>query len=116
MKLDELTKEEINRLATPIWNSLILASNEKDYQKFSDNFLTEMLKHATRENINSQWGNSSVLTSLKPEPEFMGYLKSKERVRVLWKQKSAATDDEILGHLALIIENGEVKVDGAQIL
>jgi len=116
MQLDELTQEEINRLSKPIWNSLILASNERDYQKFSSNFSTAMMKHATCENINDQWENSPVLTSLKPEPEFMGYLKNKERLRVLWKQKSAATDDELLGHLELIIEKGEVKVDGAQIL
>jgi hypothetical protein len=35
---------------------------------------------------------------------------------VLWKQKSSATDDELLGHLELIIEDGQVKVDGAQIV
>ena len=116
MQLNKLTQEEIHKLAAPIWNSLILASNAKDYPRFSNNFSTEMLKHATRENINDQWKNSPVLTSLKTEPEFMGCLKNKERVRVLWKQKSAATDDELLGHLELIIEKGEVKVDGAQII
>jgi hypothetical protein len=46
----------------------------------------------------------------------MGCLKNKERIRVLWKQKSSATDDELLGHLEPIIEDGLVKVDGAQIV
>ena len=46
----------------------------------------------------------------------MGCLKNKERVRVLWKQKSSVIDDELLGHLELIIEDGQVKVDGAQII
>jgi len=116
MQLDELTKEEINRLAKPIWSSLIISANERDYQSFSKDFSTEMFKHATREIINNQWENTPMLTSLKPEPEFMGYLKNKGRLRVLWKQKSSATDDELLGHLELIIEGGQVKVDGAQIV
>jgi len=116
MQLNKLTQEEIHKLATPIWSSLILASNGMDYPKFSNNFSTEMLKLATRENINDQWENSPVLTSLSAEPEFMGCLKNKDRVRVLWKQKSSVTDDELLGHLELIIEDGEVKIDGAQIV
>ena len=116
MQLNKLTQKEIHKLAMPIWNSLILASNEKDYQKFSNNFSTEMLKLTTRENINEQWKDSPVLTCLKTEPEFMGCLKNKERVRVLWKQKSSVADDELLGHLELIIEDGRVKVDGAQIV
>jgi len=57
-----------------------------------------------------------VLTSLKPEPEFMGYLKNTGRIKVLWKQKSSVTDDELLGHLEVIIEGGQVKIDGAQIV
>jgi hypothetical protein len=116
MQLNKLTQEEIHKLATSIWNSLILASNARDYPRFSNNFSTEMLKLATCENINDQWENSPVLTSLNTEPEFMGCLKNKERVRVLWKQKSSVIDDELLGHLELIIEDGQVKVDGAQII
>ena len=116
MILEELDQEDINQLAKPIWESIIIASNKRDYQKFSKDFSIEMLKYATHENINDQWNNSSVLTSLKPEPELMGYLKNKGRVRVLWKQKSSVTDDELLGHLELIIEDGQVKVDGAQIV
>jgi len=75
-----------------------------------------MLKQATRENIHNQWENSPVLTRLQPEPEFIGHLKNTDRVRVLWKQKSSATEDELLGHLELTIEDGKVKIDGAQIV
>ena len=116
MRLNELSQEDIIRLAKPIWDNLIVASNERGYQQFAKDFSIEMLKHATHDNINNQWENSPVLTSLQSGPEFMGCLKSKDRVRVLWKQKSSVTDDELLGHLELIIEDGEVKIDGAQIV
>ena len=116
MQLHELTQEGIIKLVKPIWDNIIVASNERCYQKFSEDFSTEMLKHATRKNIEDQWGNSPVLRSLQPNPEFMGYLKNKDRIRVLWKQKSSATTDELLGHLELIIEIEQVKVAGAQIV
>ena len=95
MQLNKLTQEEILKIAKPIWSGLILASNKTDYQQFSNNFSAEMLKLATQENIDDQWKNSPVLTSLKTETEFMGCLKSKEGGRVLWKQISGATEEDV---------------------
>ena len=116
MQLHELTQEGIIRLVKPIWDNIIVTSNKRCYQTFSKDFSTEMLQHATRKDIEDQWESLPVLRSLQSNPEFMGYLKNKDRIRVLWKQKSSATTDELLGHLELIIENEQVKVDGAQIV
>lgn len=116
MQLDKLTQNTAAELAQPIWDNIILASNERNYQAFSKDFSTEMLEHATPENILDQWDNLPILTSLNSEPEFMGFLKNRGGVRVLWKQKSSATNDELLGLLDLIIEGEQVKVNGAQIV
>jgi len=116
MQIEKLTEEEVFILSKPFWDNLVEASNEESYLKFSRDFSTEMLKHATCKNIEKQWKNEPLLTTLLPNPEFIGFLKNKRGIRVLWKQKLANTVEEQLGHLELIFENGRIKVDGAQIL
>jgi len=116
MELTKLSDTEIQRVATPIWNNIIAAANSQNYVKFSRDFSTIMLKEATQELIESQWHKNAQLTCLKKSPEYLGLLRNNSIVRVLWKQKFINNDEELLGHLELTVEQGEIKVDGAQIL
>jgi hypothetical protein len=116
MQIEKLTNEEVFLLSKPFWDNLIVASNEESYLQFSKDFSTEMLKSTTCEAIENQWKSEPLLTTLLPNPEFIGFLKNIRGIRVLWKQKLANSVEEQLGHLELIFEDGRIKVDGAQIL
>lgn len=116
MQFSRLTQNQIHDIAKPIWDNILDASNKQDYPKFSKDFSQKMSQQVGREDVEQQWQAVPVLSNLSPDPEFMGYLLQQNGVRVLWKQKSSLTDDELLGHLELTIENGRVKVDGAQVL
>ena len=48
MKLLELTDQEILKIADPLWDELIKASNNKDYGGFTKNFSKTMLLQANR--------------------------------------------------------------------
>ncbi|MBE1298757.1 MAG: hypothetical protein GJ680_02445 [Alteromonadaceae bacterium] len=115
MQLNLLSHETIIDIAKPMWDNLIAASNARDYERFILHFSKAMGQEATRENIEAQWENQPVLSSLIKEPELMGCLKGKDAVRVLWKQMSTSTNDELIGYLTLVVEGGEMKINGAQI-
>lgn len=115
MQLNLLSHEAIIEIAKPMWDNLIDASNKRDYEQFIVHFSKVMGQEATLENIEAQWENQPVLSSLIREPELMGCLKGTDTVRVLWKQMSTSTNDELLGYLSLVVEGGEMKINGAQI-
>lgn len=116
MKFEQLSQSEIIAIAKPIWDNIISAGNDKNYDEFSRDFSDDMKKNAIKKDIQQQWKKQPLLSDLLPEPEFIGSLHSEKRLRVLWKQKFSTITDEALGHLELIEVNGIVKVDGAQIL
>jgi hypothetical protein len=116
MDFTNINDVEIQKLATPIWSNIIIASNNKNYVKFSQDFSIMMLQEAPQERIEEQWQKNIQLTLLKEAPEYLGYLLQDKVIRVLWKQKFNNNNDECLGHLELIIEQGKVKVDGALVL
>jgi len=115
MKFANLSPADVEKLAKPIWDNIITAGNDKNYQAFAKDFSITMKKNATREGIEQQWQQEPMLSSLAAEPSFIGILRDNKGIRVLWKQKFKGNDEEALGHLELVIENDEIKVDGAQI-
>ena len=115
MKLLEKTDEEIIKIANPIWDNLVKASNQKDYGAFTRDFSAQMLFGANEVELGKQWTNNKLLTSLSKQKEFLGCLKRNNFVTVLFKQKSDTVPGEFLGRLVLGIEDDKVKVFGATI-
>jgi len=115
MKLLEKTEEEILEIASPIWDDLVIYSNNKDYSGFTKHFSAQMLYGANEVEIGKQWANNKLLTSLSKQKEFLGCLKRNNFVTVLFKQKSDTVPGEFLGRLVLGIEDDKVKVFGATI-
>ena len=115
MKLLEKTDEEILEIANPIWDDLVKYSNNKDYSGFTKHFSAQMLYGANEVELGKQWANNKLLTSLSKKKEFLGCLKRKNFVTVLFKQKSDTVPGEFLGRLVLGIEDDKVKVFGATI-
>ena len=115
MSFIDKTDEEIIKIATPLWDDLVRASNMRDYSGFTKNFSAQMLYGANEVEIGKQWASNKLLTNLSNEREVMGCLRRDLYVTVLFKQKSNAMKGDYLGRLVLGEEDGEVKIFGATI-
>ena len=115
MNLLEKTDEEILKIADPLWDDLVKASNIKDYGGFTKDFSAQMLFGANEVELGKQWANNKLLTSLSKKKEFLGCLRRNNFVTVLYKQTSDKVPGEFLGRLVLGVEDDKVKVFGATI-
>ena len=115
MNLLEKTDKEIIKIAEPIWENLVRASNIKDYGGFTRDFSSQMLFGANEVELGKQWSNNKLLTSLSDKKEVLGCLRRNLHVTVLYKQTSKTVSGDFLGRLVLGIEDNEVKVFGATI-
>ncbi len=115
MKLLELTDQEILKIADPLWDELVKASNNKDYGKFTKNLSKKMLMGTDEVTLGKQWAGSELLTSLSKDRECLGCLRRNDYITVLYKQRSDSVPGDFLGRLVLGIENDEVKIFGATI-
>ena len=115
MDLLNKTDEEIIRIANPIWDNLVRASNQKDYGGFTRDFSSQMLFGANEVELGKQWASNKLLTSLSEKKEVLGCLRRNLHVTVLYKQISNTVPGDFLGRLVLGVEDNEVKVFGATI-
>ena len=115
MDLLKKTDEEIIKIANPIWENLILTSNQKNYGGFTRDFSSQMLYGANDVELGKQWANNELLTSLSDKKEVLGCLRRNLHVTVIYKQTSNTVPGDFLGRLVLGIEDDEVKVFGATI-
>ena len=115
MNLVDMSDDEIMEIANPIWDSLVQASNKKDYGGFTKHFAKDMLFGANEVEIGKQWASNKMLTTLSTDRECFGCLRRKDHVTVLFKQTSTKIPGEYLGRLVLGIEDDSVKVFGATI-
>lgn len=115
MQFFEKSDEEILEIAEPIWDNLIEASNEMNYEKISMRFSKSMLEEASETNLNKQWETNELLTGLSTRREYLGCLRQGRFVTVLWKQISFKVQGDYLAKLVLGTENDEVKIFGATI-
>ena len=115
MSLIKKTDEEIIKIATPLWDELVKASNIRDYSGFTKNFSAQMLYGANEVEIGKQWASNDLISSLSDEYKAFGCLRRGLYITVLYKQKSTKISGEFLGRLVLGEEDGLVKVFGATI-
>ena len=115
MSLIKKTDEEIIKIATPLWDELVRASNRRDYSGFTKNFSAQMLYGANEVEIGKQWASNKLLTSLSEKQEVLGCIRRGKYITVLYKQKSNTLTGEFLGRLVLGMEGEMVKVFGATI-
>jgi hypothetical protein len=115
MSLLDKSDEEIIKIANPIWEDLVKASNNKDYSAFTKHFSAQMLYGANEVEIGKQWANNKILTNLSSKNKVFGCLRRNVYVTILYKQTSNTVHGEFLGRLVLGEEDGEIKVFGATI-
>jgi len=79
---------------------------------FSKYIPEDELNAQTKNDIEQQWQQQPVLTSLSTSKEFIGNLTRKNAVTVLWKHISTADKGKYLGMLNLQTIHSEVKSVG----
>ena len=115
MSLIKKTDEEIIKIATPLWDELVKASNIRDYSGFTKNFSAQMLYGANEVELGKQWASNELISSLSEGCKAFGCLRRGKYVTVLYKQTSTKISGEFVGRLVLGEEGDEVKVFGATI-
>ena len=115
MSLIKKTDEDIIKIATPLWDELVKASNMRDYSGFTKNFSAQMLYGANEVEIGKQWASNKLISSLKEGCKAIGCLRRGLYVTVIYKQNSTEIPGDFLGRLVLGEEGDEVKVFGATI-
>jgi|TARA_R110000868_G_scaffold132002_1_gene342401 hypothetical protein len=112
MDLLAMSDSELMQLADPIYNELIEASNSRNLDAFTKHMPNELINDEIKQDIEEQWDNVPFLTALSEKKEFLGLLRRKSTIHVLWKQWSEINDTQYLGVLVLKNINGKVKSNG----
>jgi hypothetical protein len=109
-----LTKSDFDilKIAEPIWEVIVKGANEKSWDLFSKYMPESDKTDDVKKEIEKQWEQDSLLTSLTDKKEFVGVLRRKDSVLVLWKQWSSKEEGEFLGMLNLQSMGSEVKSIG----
>ncbi|MEO0926422.1 MAG: hypothetical protein AAFY63_11195 [Cyanobacteria bacterium J06643_13] len=112
--MDILTKSdaEILEIAEPMWDDIRRGSNEQNWDLFSKYMLEEHSTDKFKKDVESQWSNNKVLTSLTAKREYLSILRKNDCVLVLWKQWSTKVEGEFLAMLYLQSIDDEVKAIG----
>jgi hypothetical protein len=112
--MDLLTKSdsEILEIAGPIWDDIVQGSNEKDWDLFSKHMPKRHATEEVRKDVEKQWSNNEVLTTLTAKREFIEILRKCDCVLVLWKQWSTKADGDFLAMLYLQDISDEAKAIG----
>jgi hypothetical protein len=112
MNILNLTDQEIVQIADPIWDDIVQGANEKNWDLFSKYMPADHATDEVRKNVEQQWENNPVLTSLSTKREFLSILRKADCVLVLWKQLSTQAEGEFLAMLYLKSLDSKVKSIG----
>jgi hypothetical protein len=111
----ELSDEEIEAAAKPLWLDLVKCSNEGKYGEFVKNFSSSFALAMNQVVMGHQFANSTLARNLSEEVDFLGIIRRGDHVTVLFRQRSTKTSGEWLGRLVLGYEDGKVRIFGASI-
>jgi len=109
-----LTKSdsEILSIAEPIWDDVVKGANKKNWDLFSKYMPESYKSEEAKIDVEKQWEQTPLLSSLTEKKEFVGILRRKDSVLILWRQWSTKEDGEFLGMLSLQSIGTEVKSIG----
>jgi len=112
MELLNKSDLEILKIAESIWDDVVEAGNTKNWDLFSKHMPESDVTDEAKKDVERQWEEIPLLTSLSPNREFISILRRGESVLVLWKQCSTKEDGEYLAMLNLKCIDSEIKACG----
>jgi len=115
MNINDKTDDEIKQIALPVWETLIEASIEGDYDKFIENFSPHVLLNINQQEAADKFVKDELTRSLSKEYDFLGLLRRGQTVTCLFKVRSTARDGEWLGRMVIGDDAGEIKIFASSI-
>ncbi|MGD8351352.1 MAG: hypothetical protein PVI79_19060 [Gammaproteobacteria bacterium] len=115
MNIIDKSDEELEQIAFPMWDELILYSNKGQYGKFIRNFSYDLLLGLNEVEVGKQFVQSQLTRSLSPDYDFLGFIRRGEHVTCLFRVRSTRKEGEWLGRMVLGYERGEIKIFAASI-
>ena len=115
MNIIDKTDQELEEIAFPMWDDLILYSNKGQYGKFIRNFSYDLLLGLNEVEVGHQFVNSELTRSLSDERDFLGFIRRGEHVTCLFRVRSTKKEGEWLGRMVIGYERGDVKIFAASI-
>lgn len=115
MNITELSDEEIQAIAHPLWSELITYSNQGDYVKFIRHFSIDLRRGLNEIEMGKQFAHSELARNLSEDWDFLGLIRRGEYVTALYRVRCKTRPGEWLGRLVLGYEDGEVRIFGASI-
>ena len=85
MNIIDKTDEELQEIAFPMWEDLILYSNKGQYGKFIRNFSYDLLLGLNEVEVGKQFVKSELTRNLSPEYDFLGFIRRGEHVTCLFR-------------------------------
>ncbi|MDX1408346.1 MAG: hypothetical protein R3330_09435, partial [Saprospiraceae bacterium] len=84
----QLSDEEIQEIAHPMWADLIKYSNNGQYGKFVRKFSYNLLFGLNEVEVGKQFVKSELTRSLDPNYDYLGIIRRGEHVTVLYRVRS----------------------------
>ena len=115
MNIIDKTDQELQDVALPMWDELILYSNKGQYGKFIRNFSYDLLLGLNEVEVGNQFVKSELTRSLSQEYDFLGFIRRGQHVTCLFRVRSTKKKGEWLGRMVIGYERGDVKIFAASI-
>ncbi|CAG9298244.1 hypothetical protein [Celerinatantimonas diazotrophica] len=113
MSITNKTDEELIAIALPMIDTVIKASNQKDWDLFSM-YQTEAEAQdpENKNNVLKLWEENELFTSLNLEREILGVLRREHIAQIVWKQTSRKVPGEFLARYFIKEIDGQIKEVG----
>jgi hypothetical protein len=109
MDFSKLTDDDILAIANPLMDKLMQASTDRDHAKHIEDFTARLKNIVTKENLETQWANST--DGEFSRRKFLTIIRKKSHIFVLWKQWMSASEDEFLAEIVIVYRDGRYLVD-----
>ena len=115
MQFSRLQKEQLREVAEPIWRNIIEAARARDYARFSRGFSNDLLAKLSEEHFRQSCDDFPLLTTIKPEFEFIDTIHREDSMTILWRLGSTELNGEFLGVLTLQIGEAGMEITGVSV-
>lgn len=113
MAITSKSDDEIINLVQPMIDTVVLASNRKDWERFSQFQMDkERLDPENRNNVERLWKEEVFLTSLNTDIAILGVLRKGAIAQLVWKQTSTKVSGDGLARYCVEEINQEIREVG----
>ncbi|HDY84910.1 hypothetical protein LCGC14_1004780 [marine sediment metagenome] len=113
MSITDKSDAEIIDIAQPMIDDVVNASNQRDWEAFSQYQTEEEANDPdNKKNVETLWKEHKLFTSLSLDREILAVLRNDDVAQVIWKQSSTEVFGDYLGRYFIKEINQDIKEVG----